>query len=104
MINMNWKKYIIYLVDTLLVVYFLFAITAFNNPDESNKTCRVVKVNIADKNTNGFLDVNEVKRMLQKQENILKIIMLIFSDIIGVSIISDRLLSPANIFIVDLAV
>lgn len=65
---MNWKKYIIYLVDTLLVVYFLFAITAFNNPDESNKTCRVVKVNIADKNTNGFLDVNEVKRMLQKQE------------------------------------
>lgn len=64
----NWKKYIIYLVDTLLVVYFLLAITAFNNPDESEKTCRVVTINIADKNTNGFLDVKEIKKMLQKQE------------------------------------
>lgn len=64
----NWKKYIIYLVDTLLVVYFLLAITAFNNPDESEKTCRVVTINIADKNTNGFLDVKEIKKILQKQE------------------------------------
>lgn len=64
----NWKKYIIYVVDALLLVYFLLAITAFNNPDESEKTCRVVKIDIADKNTNGFLDVNEIKKMLKNQD------------------------------------
>lgn len=65
---MNWKKYIIYALDALLIVYFLLAVTAFNNPDESGKTCRKVDVVIADKNTNGFLDVKEIKSMLKKQE------------------------------------
>lgn len=65
---MNWKKYILLAVNILLGIYFVLAITAFNDPDESEKTCRVVKINIADKNTNGFLDVKEIKRLLQKQD------------------------------------
>lgn len=65
---MIWRKYILVIIDVLLLGYLVLAITVLNNPDESGKTCREVRVNIADKNTNGFLDVNEIKNMLIKQE------------------------------------
>ncbi|MCQ2244217.1 MAG: cell division protein FtsQ [Bacteroidaceae bacterium] len=52
----------------LLLAYLVLAVTVLNKPDESEKTCREIRVNIADKNTNGFLDVNEIKTMLLKQD------------------------------------
>ncbi|MCF0244031.1 MAG: cell division protein FtsQ [Bacteroidaceae bacterium] len=55
-------------IDIVLLLYLIFAVTVFNNPDESDKTCREVTINIADKNTNGFLDVSEIKNMLQNRD------------------------------------
>ncbi|MCF0201722.1 MAG: cell division protein FtsQ [Bacteroidaceae bacterium] len=61
------KKYILVIIDVLLLAYLALAITVFNNPDESRKTCREVTITIADENTNGFLDVKEIKSLLMKQ-------------------------------------
>lgn len=65
---MNWKKYILVALDIALLLYLILAITVFNNPDESQKTCREISIVIADKNTNGFLDVKEIRDLLKKQE------------------------------------
>jgi cell division protein FtsQ len=62
----NWKKTAIVLIDALLAVYLVLAITAFNNPDEVNSTCDEVSIHIEDGLTMGFLNVNEVKGQLQR--------------------------------------
>ena len=65
---MNWRKYILLALDIAVLVYLILAVTLMNNPDESKKRCREVTISIADENTNGFLDVNEIKAMLVKQQ------------------------------------
>ncbi len=62
----NWKKTAIVLIDALLAVYLVLAITAFNSPDEVNSTCDEVSIHIEDGLTMGFLNVNEVKGQLQR--------------------------------------
>ena len=42
----NWKKTAVVLIDIALVVYLVFAITAFNKPDELTNVCNEVKINI----------------------------------------------------------
>ena len=64
----NWKKSAIIAIDTLLAVYLLLAITAFNRPDERASVCTQVKINISDGIVDGFLNADEVKYMLQQSK------------------------------------
>lgn len=61
------KKRVIILLDILLAVYVVFAMTSFNNPDELNPVCTQVSINIADESTYGFLNVNEIKAILERR-------------------------------------
>ncbi|TGX84134.1 cell division protein FtsQ [Palleniella muris] len=61
------KKYIIILIDIVLAVYLLLAVTAFNSPKELVKKCTKVNINITDESTYGFLDANEIKAILTKK-------------------------------------
>ena len=63
--SVNWKKISIVTADIVLGVYLIFAITAFNCPDEQDAVCQEVKINITDGAKNGFLNTNEVKMQLQ---------------------------------------
>lgn len=60
------KKYIITTFNIILAGYFVFAITAFNNPEPLVKKCVKVNIDVADDNTNGFLDAKEIKSILKK--------------------------------------
>lgn len=60
------KKYIIIVIDIVLAVYLVLAITAFNNPDQLVKKCTKVDISIADESTYGFLDAKEIKTILEK--------------------------------------
>lgn len=62
----NWKKIAVVLIDTVLAVYLLLAITAFNRPDELNNTCSEVNIHIQDGVVKGFLNANEIKTQLQR--------------------------------------
>lgn len=66
--RIHWKKVLIIFFDIILAVYIVVAFTAFNKPDESNRICTKVTIDIQDETTNGFLDVNEIKHRL-KQNN-----------------------------------
>lgn len=61
------KRYIIIVLNIILAGYFIFAITSFNNPEQLVKKCVKVNIDIADGNTNGFLDANEIKNILRKK-------------------------------------
>lgn len=61
------KKYIIILIDIVLAVYLLLAVTAFNSPKELVKKCTKVNINITDESTYGFLDAEEIKAILTKK-------------------------------------
>lgn len=61
---MNFKKIILYTVNTLLAIYLVLAVTAFNKPDESRDVCTKVIIDVADANSGGFIDNKEVQRRL----------------------------------------
>ena len=63
--NLNWKKTAIILTDIALAAYLILAITAFNNPDETNNVCNEVNISIKDGVVKGFLNANEIKQQLQ---------------------------------------
>lgn len=60
----NFKKTAIVLIDCLLAVYLLLAITAFNRPDESCDTCTEVNIHVEEGAVKGFLNADEVKSIL----------------------------------------
>ena len=62
------KKTIIVLLDVLLAVYLGFAVTSFNNPDETMKACSNVSIQIDDETTNGFLSAKEIKNILEQKK------------------------------------
>jgi len=64
-LHINWKKTAIALLDILLAAYLVLAMTSFNKPDETQKMCTKVTINITDENTNGFLSPPEIKRILE---------------------------------------
>ena len=66
--RINWKKTIIITLDIAIGVYLVFAFTKFNKPDESNKVCTKVNINIQDEMTNGFLDAKEIKKRLEQKK------------------------------------
>ena len=65
--RINVKKSIIIALDVILAAYVILAMTSFNNPDETARVCTKVSINIEDDNANGFLSVNEIKKILERR-------------------------------------
>ena len=65
--TLNWKHTIIILLDVIIAVYLLMAITVFNEPDEKATVCTEVSIHIGDNATTGLLSPAEVKRILERQ-------------------------------------
>lgn len=64
-LTFNWKKTVIILVDCILAVYLVLAITAFNRPDELSDVCTEVNIHIENGRAKGFLNTNEIERQLK---------------------------------------
>ncbi|MCI6703313.1 MAG: cell division protein FtsQ [Prevotella sp.] len=62
-----WKKIMFVVVDIVLAVYLVLAVSSFNIIDEKEMKCNKVSIRIADETTNGFLSVGEIKNILQKK-------------------------------------
>ena len=67
MMYINWKKTTFAILNTILAIYLVLAMTAFNKPERSNEVCNKVNISIADKDSCGFLSASEVKRLLTNQ-------------------------------------
>ena len=63
---MNWKKGTLILLNVIIGIYLVLAITAFNKPDEHAVVCTEVHINIGDSEGRGFLTVEDVKQMLHE--------------------------------------
>lgn len=61
----TYKKYILVILDVILFGYVIAAMVSFNKPDESQKMCSEVNIQIDDQNANGFLTAAEVKKILE---------------------------------------
>lgn len=64
--RLNWKKLLVVAADIAIAVYLLLAVTAFNKPDGRSDVCTQVKINISDDIVDGFLDADEIKKILQR--------------------------------------
>nr|MBP7472083.1 cell division protein FtsQ [Prevotella sp.] len=64
----NWKKSIIVVLDVAIAIYLVFAVTSFNKPDDKNKLCTKVNINISDEVTDGFLSAGEIKNILVRKK------------------------------------
>ena len=60
----SWKYSIIILLDVALVAYLVMAVTTWNKPEATVTKCTKVTVNIADESENGFLNSEEIKKLL----------------------------------------
>lgn len=65
-LNINWKKTFLVIIDICIAAYLYMAVTAWNKPTGNNPPCSNVEIRIADENTNGFLDKDEVEKLLKK--------------------------------------
>ncbi|MBP7984268.1 MAG: cell division protein FtsQ [Bacteroidaceae bacterium] len=63
----TWKKTFLVISAVALVAYLIFAVTVLNRPDE-NKKCTGVELSISDETEDGFLNVNEIKQILKKND------------------------------------
>ena len=68
--KVNWKRTIIGLLDIVLALYLILAVTSFNKPNETQQVCTKVDINIADSNNAGFLSANEIKNILENHKNL----------------------------------
>lgn len=66
-IRINWKYCALIVIDVVIVVYLVFAMTSWNKPDETPRVCTKVEINIEDENENGFLKTAEVKTLLERK-------------------------------------
>lgn len=60
---MNWKNVALVSVGICLAAYMVLAMTAFNKPDEE-QICQGVNIHLEEDVVDGFLTVDDVKRML----------------------------------------
>lgn len=66
-IRINWKYCTLIVIDLVIVIYLVFAMTSWNKPDEATRVCTKVEINIEDENENGFLKTEEVKTLLKRK-------------------------------------
>lgn len=62
------KRFIIPILDIIIGIYVIFAMTSFNTPKETYPVCTQVNINIADESTFGFLNAEEIKKILQQKK------------------------------------
>jgi len=63
---MDWKKALIFVLDIVIGVYLVLAMTAFNKPDPTRNLCAAIQVDFEKGATDGFLTANDVKQLLYK--------------------------------------
>lgn len=56
------------LLDIVLALYLILAVTSFNKPNETQQACTKVDINIADSTNAGFLSAQEIKNILEKNK------------------------------------
>lgn len=66
-LNINWGKTILTVIDVILGIYLVIAVTSWNRPSEDAVMCTKVEINIEDENENGFLKTAEVKLLLERK-------------------------------------
>lgn len=66
--NTSWKTIIFYVLDVILALYLVMAITSWNTPDKRHRICTKVNINISDSNNSGFLSAEEIKAILEKDK------------------------------------
>ena len=66
-LRINWKYCALIVIDLVIAVYLVFAMTSWNKPDETPRLCNKVEINIEDENENGFLKTTEVKTLLERK-------------------------------------
>lgn len=62
----NWKKTFIALIDIVIAVYLVLAVSAFNTPAEKATVCTEVKIDINNEAVGGFVNPSEIKNILEK--------------------------------------
>ena len=65
--SINWKTTTYVVLDTLLAVYLVLAVTSFAVPDQQTDTCKEVKIFISDEENYGFLSASDIKAILEQQ-------------------------------------
>lgn len=65
--NINWKTTSYVVLDTVLAIYLVLAITSFTVPDQQTETCNEVKISITDDENYGFLSAYDIKAILVEQ-------------------------------------
>lgn len=63
-LNINWKHTFLIALDVVIAAYLVMAMTSWNRPAKENDVCSKVNITIADENVNGFLNSQEVKKLL----------------------------------------
>lgn len=66
--NTSWKTIIFYVLDVILALYLVMAITSWNTPDKKHRIYTKVNINISDSNNSGFLSAEEIKAILEKDK------------------------------------
>ena len=66
--SFNWKKTVFVACDIVIAAYLLLAITAFNKPDVTATRCSEVKFDIEENAIDGFMNANEIKKILIKEK------------------------------------
>ena len=61
-LTFNWKRILLAITNIAIAVYLVFAVTAFNKPDEKKVVCSQVKINITDELVDGFLNAEEIRK------------------------------------------
>jgi len=65
--KINWKRTLVILLDVIIAVYLLLAVTVFNEPDEKATVCTEVNIHIDDNQPEGLLTPAEIKLLLQRE-------------------------------------
>lgn len=66
--SFNWRKTIIVVFDIAIAAYLVLAVTAFNMPAEKATVCLEVIIDVNGETVNGFLNSNEIKKMLDQKK------------------------------------
>lgn len=63
--NSRLKKAVYIILDTVIAVYMVLAVSSFDKPGVAATSCQKVNINIADEATSGFIDTREVQTRLK---------------------------------------
>ena len=64
--QINWKRTLVVVIDLVIAVYLVLAISAFNEPDEKATVCTEVNIQVGDQEE-GLLSPADVKHLLERQ-------------------------------------